>query len=1275
MARDRAFWLTALAVAGVFVFALFVRTYWNVEAATPGGTFLLSESDAYYEHHTAEEIQRSGWSHPIQDPLVNYPVGGINPNPPLWEWWIATWGALLSPVFGGDAANHPVACPAGVTPSQATCVSTWWVTEFSPALFGAFTVLVVVLIGREVWDWRAGLLAGFLAATSTSHIERSVFGFADHDSFVLFFIVLGFYFFIRALNAARDQKWVERWGNMDVARGGLASYFRANQLSLAFAGLAGVAFAGVALSWKGEAFAAGILLVFGVVQTLVNHWRRRDSTHLLGTITVALLVNVLLIVPYYANPALGAIADTLLPLLFILVAWVAFGVIFTASRDMPFVLVLPVALVVGFVALAVAFVVAPSVAQSLLAPLVYFKQTKLYTTIAEAHPADFNSVVFGTGLAGFFVALFAIPYLLWLNRKTWRTAWTFVGVWALLALFMTNSAVRFMFNATPVIALLGGWGIGLIVARLRFESIGKNLAGLGGFSRTALKRAVNAWHVVGVFLLAVFLVMPNVILAVDAGMPAQYEDKLIRDELTAQGKADTDANRAQTFVGARFGAFGQGFISDYWRELFQWLATQDTNQPPEARPAFLSWWDYGHWALSLGHHPAVADNFQNGFQFAGNFIVAQNETHAIQLFIARLQDRVEAGEFPKETFLNAFTQAGLGASDAAAAYDALGTYQYAPQLPLDKAVAALRNVEAATQHSIRYFAVDVRLFPYDNPATSGIDFSSIFYAPVTLSDHNPDDYVEAVIKTTSRIQGKNEFTNAEFTAMQKDPSLLQALQASNAVSVYKYKAPFFDTMFYRTYIGTPIGLNTLPATDCDPTTETFPVEGDRLPGLPMPGFCMEHFRLVYYDSQVRMLKYTPGAVLKGQVTVDGKPLDGARVVAYDDAGDDLYAQSSALLTDAFKSTFNTEHGRDIGPRDFDVPHGVATTDAQGNYEVLVPFSTKGQVTVRAFKDAAEVGSVAFPVTEAQAEAGLELPASQGAIQGTSGLLQGKVFFDADRSRAFSEGDVALQGAKVSLDGDVNRSATTDADGNYAVSGVAPGQHTVRATLADHEMVQAAEASVAMVQSGRNTTFNVAMSLTKAQVDGTVWQDANADSSRGADEGIRDVPVKALPDFRTAGNTALEETPFSKENGTLSFTATPGKYVVRGEWVDPDDSSGYAFGTLLDIAKGTGTRTFADNATHLVRATRATVNLTLDNGNGTSAGATTSVLFVPTQGGIPAAERTAVNGTLSLWLVPGTYDVYAAATSEGFGYTLGPRPYTVPATGPAPAFEGTLTRQG
>src|SRR5438067_13323048 len=95
---DRRAWIVALSLLVLFGAALFLRTYWNVDAAIQtdsNGTnhFVLSSgSDPYYEKRAVDAIQAQGFHTLIQDPLLNYPYGAVNPNPPLYQWSVATVG-------------------------------------------------------------------------------------------------------------------------------------------------------------------------------------------------------------------------------------------------------------------------------------------------------------------------------------------------------------------------------------------------------------------------------------------------------------------------------------------------------------------------------------------------------------------------------------------------------------------------------------------------------------------------------------------------------------------------------------------------------------------------------------------------------------------------------------------------------------------------------------------------------------------------------------------------------------------------------------------------------------------------------------------------------------------------------------------------------------------------------------------------------------------------------------------------------------------------------
>ncbi|MBI4181499.1 MAG: glycosyltransferase family 39 protein [Candidatus Aenigmarchaeota archaeon] len=74
-----------------------------------------------------------------------------------------------------------------------------------PPLMGAFAVGAMFLLGREAYDLKAGLLAGFFLATEPAVIARTVAGVIEKEAAIAPFVVLVMFFFIRAY---KRNSWV-----------------------------------------------------------------------------------------------------------------------------------------------------------------------------------------------------------------------------------------------------------------------------------------------------------------------------------------------------------------------------------------------------------------------------------------------------------------------------------------------------------------------------------------------------------------------------------------------------------------------------------------------------------------------------------------------------------------------------------------------------------------------------------------------------------------------------------------------------------------------------------------------------------------------------------------------------------------------------------------------------------------------------------------------------------------------------------------------------------
>jgi asparagine N-glycosylation enzyme membrane subunit Stt3 len=952
---NRKFTLVFLVLMVLLAFA--VRSVWYYSAAYTGGpTPLLSGNDPDYHKRTVDYFV--GNHHFLQrDPLIDYPQGGPNPNPPAYSTSVALVGYIISPLFHFDLG-----------------AAVWFSMEIGAALWASLTVIPVYLFTKEMFGRKAGYFAAFLIAMMAGNIERTPLGFSDHDGFFMFFVVCGFFFFLKALRLSKTKSYVRSWRVPYDITVGLQGFVSTNRLALLYSAMAGMSLAVVALAWKGFTYAMAIIFVYLLFHLMLNKFRRYDNTAVGVIVLVTTSVLMLVALPYYMSmhfmnwleaPAILYVAIVLIVAVFVL------------TRDLPWLLIIPVLLGLLAVVLTVVWVLLPDVWTNVFSGAGYFIRTKLYGTIAEAQPPDVNRLVFSYGLTTFFLALAGVVLMIKNMPKGWKSDQIFTTIWAVTSIYMAVAAIRFMYNATPVFAILSGWVLYEIMKRLDYRRMLRVFRSMRGDLGKAFKYSVKVRHVVGVIFLAFLIVAPNTWNAVDAGIP--YEDKK---------KADLDVyNALPSFMRPAkklydptsnslwyFGSFGTSFMNDYWAQGMWWLRTQDDWMPEEDRPAFISWWDYGHWCVQVGKHPTAADNFQNGVEFAGNFIAAQSEEEAAALMAVRIM-QLEYWRPAVREYMNA----QLGEANATKLVDLFqDPSKYTPDIAKyperyglkDTDVSSVNTVfivgtylvdSAKTEEQLtdmllwfrntlgdeyRYFAVDSRLMPLSYQNTG------IFYAPITLSDNRVDEFIEVV-----GIYNGNQITLEQA-------STLSATERQSLTYQLVWKKPFYDSMFYRTFIGYS-GYDQGP----DFKDAGIPlISGDLANSLPLPGWNMTHWRVVHrtihwnpwnestvkdhtldwqtiseeqalqyaaekkgsIDEVLRTigngviyLKYYAGAYINGTVTTEtGEPISGALVTVYDD--------------------YRYFHDYYAGADFVGIPHGTTYTDAQGRYSILAPF---GNVTV------------------------------------------------------------------------------------------------------------------------------------------------------------------------------------------------------------------------------------------------------------------------------------------------------------------------------------------
>lgn len=586
-----------------------------------GGAFVrFGGNDPWYNMRLVESTLHN-FPHRIYfDAFTHYPHGQNVPFAPLFDY-------LLAVIIWIIGLGNPYAT---LGQHGIEVIGAWY-----PAVLGALTVIPIYFIGKELWNRNAGILsAALIAILPGPFLSRSLLGFTDHHVAETLFSTIAILFFILAIKHAKK--------NEITFYSILEKDWNALRKPMMYSIFAGIFLGSYYLSWIGAPLFVFVLLIYAVVQHIIDHVRGQSTDYLCILFVPAFLIALVMIAPVLHPGALDVFQ-----VISLVLGMVVFGALSAVSFLMNYKKIEPYGypiaiLALGVISFVLLSVLNPSLYSSLTGSLSIFVPSEVALTVAEIHPMH----VFGTSAANpgawewftttFFVAFAAFPWIGYNIARKFRAEEVLFIVWSAVMLFACFGQNRFAAYYAVNVALLCGFvswktielvgsigeggtaktGHGDEERKIKGKKKGGAVGGgnaqkekqktkvadteMGTNLRTEkIKRYLRADLIITVLIIGLVVFYPplNVSLssARGGGGPAYdwYESLSWMKENTPDPGVDY------------YALYDEPAINETTNRM------EDYDYPPEAY-SIISWWDYGHWITRIAHRIPVANPFQAG---------------------------------------------------------------------------------------------------------------------------------------------------------------------------------------------------------------------------------------------------------------------------------------------------------------------------------------------------------------------------------------------------------------------------------------------------------------------------------------------------------------------------------------------------------------------------------------------------------------------------------------------------------------------------------------